>query len=118
MVNEIVNFDNLNVQAYAVNPVIEVLLSQLLVLVRECPARERDTTETWDIVYLSLKSTVSRHVFEAIPTGQEESNLEKMFVLIIAEEISLEKASPILSNWKMLDKVELDYWINKKFIAS
>ena len=118
MERRMITFENLDLKDYAAKPAISALLYQLITLTKDCPEEERETTETWNVMYFSLKYMISRYVFEGLPNGKEESNLEKMFVLVTADELSVEQASPILSNWKRLNGDELDSWINSKFVSS
>ncbi|ANU12551.1 hypothetical protein B481_0132 [Planococcus halocryophilus Or1] len=118
MERKMIKVENLDLKDCAAKSVISALLYQLITLTKDCPEEERETTKTWDVMYFSLKYMISSYVFETKPNGQDESNLEKMFVLIINNEISVETASQILSNWKQLDRFALDYWINKNFVSS
>lgn len=118
MDRKMIEIENLDLKDCTAKPVISALLYQLKTLRIDCPEEERETTKTWDVMYFSLKYMISSYVFETKPNGQDESNLEKMFVLITENEISVETASQILSNWKQLDRFALDYWINKNFVSS
>ena len=112
---EKVNFDNVDYEVYPANPVIEALMKQVLILNKECSLAAHDDCRTWEVMNYSLKNMISDYVFETQPTGKEATNLSKLIFLTYANDLPLEKALPILSNWRKLHSEKLDYWINRRF---